>query len=343
MSNTVFVSGASGFIAQHVISKLIAKNYKVIGSVRSEAKGNLLKAIFNSANFSYEIVQDIALAGAFDNALKAHPEITVFLHTASPFTYDTDNIEKDLLIPAIKVTKNALGAIIKYGFNIKHVVVTSSYAAIGTADYEHNLNHINNEDNWNEITPQQALADPRQGYRGSKTFAERAAWKLIKQHLPTFTLTTVNPTFVFGPHVSDTELKESMNTSLQVINSIIRNGPDQNIVPDAYGFVDVRDVADAHLVAFENPKSHGKRLLLNSGRANQQSIIDILNQEFPHLRGKIPKGEPGSGEMVFEGYCKIDASRTIDLVGHDFIGLYQCVTDLARQILKSMQDIDGHL
>ena len=35
---TVIVSGATGFIAQHVVKQLLAKNYQVIGTVRSTAK-----------------------------------------------------------------------------------------------------------------------------------------------------------------------------------------------------------------------------------------------------------------------------------------------------------------
>ncbi|RCK54672.1 putative NADPH-dependent methylglyoxal reductase GRP2 [Candida viswanathii] len=34
MSPTVFVTGANGFIAQHIVKQLLAKNYHVIGSVR---------------------------------------------------------------------------------------------------------------------------------------------------------------------------------------------------------------------------------------------------------------------------------------------------------------------
>jgi hypothetical protein len=36
----------------------------------------------------------------------------------------------------------------------------------------------------------------------SKTFAEKAAWDFMKEESPDFTLTTINPTLVFGPIVS---------------------------------------------------------------------------------------------------------------------------------------------
>ena len=47
MSTTVFVSGATGFIAQNIIKELLSKDYKVIGSVRSEKKGQDLEKLIN--------------------------------------------------------------------------------------------------------------------------------------------------------------------------------------------------------------------------------------------------------------------------------------------------------
>ena len=58
-------------------------------------KENLKAAKLQSENFTYEIVKDIAVKGAFDDALKKHPEVTVFLHTASPFHFNVTDIEKN--------------------------------------------------------------------------------------------------------------------------------------------------------------------------------------------------------------------------------------------------------
>lgn len=336
MSGTVFVSGATGFIAQHVIGQLLAKGYKVVGSVRSAAKGDHLLALFDNGNLSYKVVPDIAVSGAFDQALKECPEVSVFLHTASPFTFTIEDVERDLLKPAVEGTRNALQAILKFGKNVDHVVITSSYAAVGTASLEYDPSHVNNEESWNNITREEALKDNRSGYRGSKTLAEHAAWDFVEEHRPQFKLSTVNPTFVFGPQKFDSEVKENLNTSLDMINKIIRNGPDQQLGPGAFGAVDVRDVADAHLVAFENEKAEGKRLLLNCDRFTSQTIVDILNEGLPELKGKIPLGTPGSDKEEIEKLCKIDNAKTIALLGHDLITLRQSVLESAKQILSAI-------
>lgn len=134
---TVIVSGATGFIAQHVVKQLLAKNYQVIGTVRSTAKGDhLLKLFNNPKNLSYEIVEDVGTKGAFDKVLQKHGEAKVFLHLASPFHFNVTDVEKELLLPAVDGTKNVLQAIYNFGNNIEKVVITSSYAAISTASKE---------------------------------------------------------------------------------------------------------------------------------------------------------------------------------------------------------------
>lgn len=119
MSTTALVSGASGFIAAHTVQELIKNGYTVVGSVRSKEKGEYVKLSGKPESFSYEIVEDIAQDGAFDEFVEKHQEATVFLHTASPFHYNVTDVEKELLKPAVDGTKNALLSIAKYGPNIR--------------------------------------------------------------------------------------------------------------------------------------------------------------------------------------------------------------------------------
>ncbi|KAG7666235.1 GRE2 [[Candida] subhashii] len=335
-TTTVFVSGATGYIAQNVCKVLLEKSYRVIGTVRSTSKGDHLKDLFNSPNFEYEIVEDVGQEGAFDKALQNHPEATIFLHTASPFHFRATDIEKELLLPAVDGTKNALKAIKQYGTNITNVVITSSYAAVSTANVEIDPTATVTESSWNEIKWDQALKDVVSGYRGSKTFAERAAWDFVEQEKPGFVLTSVNPSFVFGPQAYDSEVKDNLNTSSEIINNILKLGPEGKLPPTRGGFVDVRDVAKAHIVAFEKKEAHGQRLVLNSGRFSSQTIVDILNDEFKEeLKGKIPVGVPGSDKEAIAGLCKVDTSKTNATLGFELIPIRKTVVDSVRQILNA--------
>lgn len=330
-ATSVFVSGATGYIAQHIVKQLISKGYHVVGTVRSVAKGELLKKNVGSENFSYEIVPDIQIEGAFDDALKKHPEVTVFLHTASPFHFKTDNPEKDLLIPAVNGTKNALAAIKTYAPQVKKVVITSSNAAVSPANGD-DLPVIN-EDTWNDITWEEAKETPFHGYRGSKTFAEKAAWEFIREEKPNFVLSTVNPVLVFGPQAFDNEVKHELNTSAERVNSLIKLKPDDEVPSGLGSYVDVRDVAKAHLVAFENQDAEGQRLLLANGRFFNQEILDILNENIKSLDGKIPKGSPGVyPETKF--WLNVNNDRTRKLLGFELTSLKKTVVDTAEQVLE---------
>lgn len=333
MSTSVFVSGATGFIAQHIVKLLLEKSYKVIGSVRSTAKGEHLASLFKDPNFSFEIVEDVEKEGAFDNALKKHPEVTVFLHTASPFHFKATDMEKELLKPAVNGTKNALAAIKKSAPQVTKVVVTSSYAAISTASKEKDPNHVNNEDSWNDILWEDAKKDPISGYRGSKTFAEKAAWDFLKDEKPNFSINYVNPSFVFGPQAFDSEVKDNLNTSSEILNNYLKMTADSDVPANAGGFVDVRDVAKAHLVAFEKDITN-ERLLLNAGRFCGQDILDIINKDIEPLKGKVPVGVPGKGQEINAGMCKIENEKTKKILGFPLIDLETTVVDSLSQILS---------
>lgn len=334
MSKTVFVSGATGFIAQHLVKQLLEKSYKVVGTVRSDAKGTHLANLFKSENFAYEVVPDIEPEGAFDEALKKHPETAVFLHTASPFHFKATDQEKELLKPAVNGTRNALKAIKEFGPNVKKVVITSSYAAVGTAEKELDPNHTNTEESWNEISWEDAKRDPVSGYRGSKKFGEKAAWDFVAAEKPNFDINYINPGFVFGPQAFDSEVKDNLNTSSEILNQFLKLKPDSPIPATKGGYADVRDVARAHIIAFEKDLKN-QRLIMHAGRFSSQDILDILNKRFDSLRGKIPVGEPGTGKKAYENLCTIDNSKTKQILGFELMGLEETVYDSVKQILDA--------
>lgn len=243
-------------------------------------------------------------------------------------------MENDLLKPAVEGTKNALKAIKEHGPNVKKVVVTSSFAAIkkNTSDEDPNL--VFTEESWNDITKEQAVKDPFSGYRASKAFAEKAAWDFLEKEKPQFVLSTVNPTFVFGPQAFISEIKNELNTSSEIINSIVKSSPNDPLPLTSGFFIDVRDVAKAHIAAFEKKEAEGKRLLVSEGRFVPQQIVDYINKDFPQLKGKITAGNPGQ-YPDFNALSKIDNSKTREILGFDFINLETTVKDSVQQILDA--------
>ncbi|RLV95735.1 putative NADPH-dependent methylglyoxal reductase GRP2 [Spathaspora sp. JA1] len=315
-------------------TQLIEKNYIVIGSVRSDKKGDELAANLNSSNFSYVVVPDIGVSGAFDEALKTHPEITIFIHTASPFHFNVTDVEKELLVPAIDGTKNALKSVVKYAPQVTHVVVTSSFAAIGAFGKYLDPSKVFTEADWNPQTWEDSLSNPGDGYLGSKKFAEKAAWDFVETEEPNFKLSTVNPPYVFGPQAFPIKTKGDLNTSSEVINGILKLSPSSEIPENQHLFVDVRDVAAGHISAFENPDAAGKRLFIVTAAWSAQGIANIIHKNFNKLKN-IPVGEPWKDTYYRTTVSKFDNSKTIATLKVGLIPLDVSVIDSVQQILEA--------
>ncbi|EGW34746.1 uncharacterized protein SPAPADRAFT_57813 [Spathaspora passalidarum NRRL Y-27907] len=329
-STSVFVSGANGYIAQHVVKQLLAKGYSVVGSVRSEAKGEELKSLINNDKFSYEVVPSLTEKGAFDDAIKKHPEVTVFLHTASPVSFSIKDIENDLVKPAIEGTVNALSAIKNYGPQITRVVVTSSAVSIlGFGPY-FDSDKIYNEDDWNPITYEEGLTNPHFGYFSSKKFAELAANDFVAKENPKFNISFVQPVYVFGPQAYAVKDKANLNFSSEIVNRVVKLSKDDKIPEEAAEFIDVRDVARAHIIAFESDEAISKRLFLAAETYTLDSIADIINRRFP--QSTVPKADLSKNAEILKTAHKIDNSRTRKILGFEFKTLEESVYDTVEQI-----------
>ncbi|RLV91706.1 putative NADPH-dependent methylglyoxal reductase GRP2 [Spathaspora sp. JA1] len=333
-ATTVFVSGANGFIAQHIVKQLLAKGYTVIGSVRSEAKGKELAKLVQNDQFSYEIVASLTEEGAFDEVLKKHPEVTVFLHTASPFSFSVEDVERDLLNPAKDGTINALKAIKQYGPQIKKVVITASAVAIFGFGPHFEPSKVYTEKDWNPVTYEESLSNSVFGYFGSKKFAELAANEFVDKEHVNFDISFINPPYVFGPQAYAIEDKSNLNLSNEVINRVVKLNKDEPIPAEANLFVDVRDVAHAHLVAFENDKANGERLMIISHEKYTLDLIaNIIHEKFPQTT--IPKGDNSRTEELLQGVHKFDDSRTRKILGFEYKSLEETVYDTVAQIYNA--------
>jgi nucleoside-diphosphate-sugar epimerase len=104
------------------------------------------------------------------------------------FHFNVTDTKKDLLDPAINGTTGVLKAIKKNAPTVKHVVITSSFAAIVDGSRGNSIpDHTYSEKDWNPITFEQAHQNASNGYRASKTFAEKAAWEFVEKEKPNFT------------------------------------------------------------------------------------------------------------------------------------------------------------
>jgi nucleoside-diphosphate-sugar epimerase len=181
MTQTILVTGASGFVAAHVVHDFLAAGYNVRATVRSESTAARVLASHSGfeSKLSFAICPDISQPGAFDEAVK---DVDGVIHVASPFILNATDYEKDLYAPAINGTLSILDAVHKFNDKVKRVVITGSFAAVKDLMQGPRHGYVYTEDDWNPMTKEVAeKAGPGPAYSVSKTLAERAAFDFVKQ------------------------------------------------------------------------------------------------------------------------------------------------------------------
>lgn len=324
---TVFLTGGSGFIASHILDQLLSRGYKVIVSVRSAAKGDdIISALPQElrGHVSYEVVEDIAKENAFDEAIKKNSSIDYVIHTASPYHFNFQNPVRDFIDPAVKGTTGILHSVKKYASTtVRRVVLLSSTATIMNPP---NHPKVYSEEIYGETTWEQALSGTG-SYRASKIYAERAAFDFVEKEKPSFDLVSINPCLVFGPPPRHLPGLDALNTSNHRIRDIVLGNNREKITPTGrmYLFVDVRDVAEAHIRAIELPEASGQRFMLVGGVFSNKQIADIIRELYPELRDKLPL--PELPDDFPESYYSYDVSKSKRMLGTQYKDLRACVKD----------------
>ena len=264
----VLVTGATGYIAMHAIADLLAHGYDVRGTVRSRARTlrDATLAHLPGAERLELVEADLLNPASFAAPAQGCDAV---LHIASPYIVAPKNPQRDLVDPALKGTLAVLGAAAKAG--VRRVVLTSSVAAITD---EPPQDHALTEADWNEKS-----SLTRNPYYYSKALAERAAWDFVRDAKPSFDLIAINPFLVIGPSYTAT-----LNESPKVLADMTK-GVYPGVLDLTWGFVDVRDVARAHVLALETPAASG-RYLCAGDKLKMRETVALLRAALP--QAKLP-------------------------------------------------------
>lgn len=297
---SVVVTGASGFIAKHVIVKLLNAGFAVRGTIRDAKKGaGIYQAIEgvcapdvakNLDLFECDLLYGEGWSQVFSGA-----DILMHLATVVP---DREPKDPDSVIrPAIEGTERVMRYAAVAG--VKRVVLTSSIAAIGYGQHKPGKLIKLGADNWTDVEGLKGTW----AYPKAKTLSEKRAWSLAKES--SMNLTVVCPSMVLGPAVdADT------SASLEIVKRMM-NGQVPILPPGGMSVVDVRDVAQIHVDALGNDKSDKKRIIASAQYISFLEVADILRSAYPD--GKFPSLTAPVWLMKMAG--KFD--RTIKQVAHD--------------------------
>lgn len=309
-AETVFVTGASGFVASHVIAQLFEKGYNIIGSVRSDSKGQYL--VDRYPGFKYEIV-DINSESDFDKVFKSHPEIKYVLHLASPLGL-VDDDPKTMVRVAVNGVKTLLKAAQSHGKNVSKIVYTSSIAAAfnGTAKFsaesEVDPSTLStrvpvSESTWNQLNIEDVKTEG-DAYYASKALAEKYLWEFAKTQNPTFKLASILFPIAMGPAIHQGITYDNVNVSLGFLREALVLPSNAKKIPGGYyHHVDVRDVARLHISAMENDRFNGERSFIFSGVNSNQQFVDLLHKFRPEQAKDLPIGTPGEYDESQQILC----------------------------------------
>jgi len=332
----VLLTGGSGFIAAHVLDILLKRGHSVVTTVRSQAKADKIKqahSSYKSDKLDFAIVEDIAQENAFDKAVVSDPPFEAVIHTASPFHFNVTDVQKELLDPAVIGTTGILKSIKKSAPSVKRVVITSSFASIVNPFKGNWPEHTYSEEDWNPLNAEQAVENPANGYRASKTFAERAAWDFLEKEKPNFTLATICPPLVLGPIVHYLNSLDGLNTSNQRIRDIILGKAKDEIPPTGtYIWVDVRDLAEAHVAGIEKEEATNKRFFITAGYFSNKEIAQIVEKNFPQYQGVLPTASTPGGDYPEEGVYKYNNKRGIEVLGLKYKSLEESIKDTVKSL-----------
>jgi len=279
---TVLVTGGSGFVASHVVRRLLTAGYQVRASVRDLSRADkveALRGLDTDTRGTLELFEaDLLDAGAFDAAMAGCRYV---FHVASPFLLPEQirDPRRDLLDPALEGTRNILAAVERTP-EVERVVLTSTVGAIfgDYVDVREMRDQTLSEDYFN--TSSTLDNNP---YHYAKTVAELEAWSSVRGQ-DRWTLTTINPGLVLGPSLGTA----SDSGSLFLMNELMSGYFFYGAPNFSFTFVDVRDVAEAHVRAAELPTASGRYILARPEMVSMAEMSRIIRERYP-ARVAVPR------------------------------------------------------
>lgn len=250
--NKVLVTGGNGHVGNTLAKRLCDRGYEVRVTVRNPAEAASL-GIFDG--YPVEVHQaDIRDEAALRQAMSG---VDGVFQVAALYHYDEQGHGHGIVANNTEGTQTVLRLASELG--VPRVVMTSSIAAVG---FGGSAEQPLTEEDW---------ADPADPYCRSKLESEQAAWTYAERH--GLDLVALCPSIILGPNFYK-HTPSTVNIGALVNNQVPFR------VPVQLSAVDVRDVADAHILAYETPAARGRYLVTGTHVPDLVDAVAALDPDM---------------------------------------------------------------
>ena len=266
----VLVTGATGFVGKWTVIRLLQAGYPVRGTIRSMRKASdvfksVTAEVGREAASRLELVEADLLAEA--GWAEAMTGVSAVMHVAAAIRADEPK-DQDLVIrPALEGTERVMKS--AHAAGVKRVIITSSIATVGYGHGHTTGKRVYDETHFTNLDGMKF----KWAYCIGKTRAERLAWDYAKAN--GMELTTIHPGAIIGPALDD-----DASISVGLVSGLL-DGTTPAMPSNGFAIIDVRDVADLHVAALQNPAAIGQRYLATSDYTPFPQVANILRSAYP--------------------------------------------------------------
>lgn len=336
------VTGANSFVGAYVIKALVEAGHDVTGAVRRSAAGNDLLAAHPEwkDKLSFVEVADYAVLGVWD-AIFQEKDLDYIIHVAAPMFGDEKNTDydRDWLRPAVDGDISLLKSAKLYAKSLKHIAITGSINAVSMGDDL--ADRVLTDESWLPLSQEDARTanNAFYSYCSSKKEAELAIWDFVKEEDPHFGVTVFLPPLIFGPPIQAITKPTSrgINFSTDILHSLW-DGSNAKVPNTMFpSYIDVRDLADAHVRSLTTPEAKNKRFYIGGFPFTNTAFVRAVrslaeNGELP--KAVLEKLAQESGEDKVTPVPKIEADAATEILHLSFRDLNETARDTVNRVLE---------
>jgi len=360
----IAVTGANGFIGGHCVIALLEAGYDVVGVVRDVTRTDKTDFLADAATAmgkreslsfaSGDLLKPGSYDDAFSSSSSSGGDVVVWgvLHTAAVVNLGaSDDPYEEIIRPSIEGTSNVVESLKKDSCVVERFVNVSSVASVagpppgGAESHGTTIDDplILTEEDWNETSSVEVFP-----YGLAKVEAEKVIRDDDDLRSKMSAIVNINPSVVLGPPLT---VAQAMSDGLScgIVKGALAGGGlpwPAEVLLERTSYVDVRDVANAVVLAFE-------KKLDDSGVVTRFILSEDEPRHYDAMNEAVKKSHPAAAgftdplpETVLPHNAdeiRFDNDRSKTVLGLKYRSFEESCVDTADAYLALLPGLREHL